>query len=63
MRTFILPIPGLEACLIGVFLGFCIPALSSIIPILNAMSKTLGDSLNVQQSKTSGIIITVDDGK
>ena len=33
ISTFILPIPGLEACLIGLFLGLFIPALSSIIPI------------------------------
>lgn len=31
--TFLLPIPALEACLIGLFLGICIPAVSSIIPI------------------------------
>jgi ABC-type antimicrobial peptide transport system permease subunit len=33
ISTFILPIPSLEACLIGLFLGLCIPAISSIVPI------------------------------
>jgi len=60
---FDLPIPAMRACVIGLFLGLCIPAISSIVPILNALSRSLSDSLNVQRSKTKGEVITVSDSK
>jgi hypothetical protein len=44
-----MPVPGLESCMTALFLGLCIPAISSVIPILNALAKTLGDSLNVDR--------------
>jgi len=31
--TFDLPIPAVKACFIGLLLGICIPAVSSIVPI------------------------------
>jgi|688.fasta_scaffold275674_1 hypothetical protein len=63
MQQLVFPFPSYYACMIGIFLGLGIPAISSIIPIKNALSKTLGDSLNMDRQKTSGIVIKVNDGK
>ena len=59
MNESLLPIPTLDACIIGLFLGICIPAVSSIIPIRQALSKTLSESLNTDRSKNFGVVIEI----
>ena len=49
-------LPSLNATLQGLAVGILIPALSAIIPIKRALSKSLTDSLNVQRSQTQGIV-------
>lgn len=43
----------------ALFLGLLIPALSSIIPIRAALSKSLNESLNTQRSRTTGVIVNI----
>ena len=47
----------------GLAVGLLIPALSAIVPIQRALSKSLTDSLNVARSQTQGIIYTIENGK
>ena len=53
-------LPDLGASLQGIAVGVIIPAISAIIPIQRALSKSLTDSLNVSRSQTTGIIYTVE---
>ena len=43
-------LPDLSASLLGLAVGVLIPALSAIIPIRRALSKSLTDALNVARS-------------
>ena len=55
------PIPSGSSSLLALALGLFIPAVSAMIPIQRALSKNLNDSINVQRSKISGILVTVFD--
>jgi len=52
-------LPGWNAVIQGLIVGILIPALSAIIPIQRALSKSLVDSLNVSRSQTQGIVYTI----
>ncbi len=56
-------IPSFYASTQALLIGIFIPVISSIIPIKRALSKSLNDSLNVQRSKNSGVMITFTDNK
>ncbi len=51
-------VPSTSAFLSALFVGVLIPFVSSIVPIQRALSGNLTDSLNVNRSKTSGVLIT-----
>ena len=55
-------IPDVGALLQGLFVGLLVPALSAIIPIKRALSKSLSNSLNVARNQTEGIIYTIENG-
>ena len=49
-------LPSWVSLMEGLFVGLVIPAISAIIPIKRALSKTLTESLNVARSQTSGVV-------
>ena len=55
------PLPTRKASMIALAIGIFVPALSAIIPIKNALSKNLNDSINDQRSKNSGLDVKIID--
>ena len=55
--------PSQRATLQALILGLLIPAVSAIIPVKTALSKSLADSLVQGRSKVSGILITFTDNR
>lgn len=53
-------VPGATATIEGVGIGLLIPALSAIIPIQRALSKSLSDSLNTARSTLKGTIVIIE---
>jgi len=55
--------PSFAASVEAIVLGLLIPTIAAIVPIRVALSKGLGESLNVSRSKNTGMKITVTDEK
>ena len=55
----ITPHPSAFAITQSLVVGLIIPFISSIIPIQNALSKNLNDSLDLQRSKASGMYVDI----
>lgn len=55
--------PSTKAALKALFLGLFIPAVSAIIPVRQALAKSLADSLTTTRSKLSGILISFTDNR
>ena len=53
------PVPSSFAVLQAIIVGLVIPLLSSIVPIQNALSKSLNDSLDLQRSKTQAVFVEI----
>ena len=57
----ITPVPTAGATVSAVALGLTIPVVSSIIPIMTAMNKNLGDSLSATRSLTKGVKVAIEE--
>ena len=55
------PLPSSYASMIALAIGIFVPALSTVIPIKNALSKNLNESINNQRSKNSGLDVKIID--
>lgn len=51
--------PTFKAVLYALFIGFCVPLLSTIMPILNLMKQSLVDSLDYERSRLKSLVIEV----
>ena len=56
-------IPSMRATVQALLLGLLIPAVSAIVPIKTALSKSLADSLTSGRSKNSGLLVTFTDNR
>jgi FtsH-binding integral membrane protein len=55
------PVPSASATLSAVSMGLIIPVVSSILPIMQAMNKNLGDSLSASRSMTKGVKVAIEE--
>lgn len=57
------PVPSSFAVVQAIIVGLVIPLLSSIVPIQNALSKNLNESLDLQRSKTQAVFVEILDSE
>ena len=54
------PVPSLTSFIWAFCLGLIVPILASVIPMINVLNKTLGESIDMAHSKSKGVHITIE---